>query len=124
MSEKYQEKPKNDLLENPTTRLIGAIALILLGVLFLLSENKILVLTGNWWALFIAIPALLLLYNAYSVYNRDGHVTTEVRKNFSGGVILSLVTIMAATDRWGSLWPLFLIALGVLTLFGFVRQGD
>lgn len=124
MSEKSQEKPKNDILENPMTRLIGAVALILLGILFLLSENKILVLTGNWWALFIAVPALLMLYNAYSAYNRDGHVTVDVRKNLSGGVILALVAIMAATDRWGSLWPLFLIALGVLVMFGFTRQGD
>ena len=124
MSEKSQEKPKNDMLENPTTRMIGAVALIVVGLLFLLSENKILILTGNWWALFIAIPAVLLLYNAYSAYNRDQQITAYVRKNLSGGVILSLVTIMAATDRWGSLWPLFLIVVGVLILFGFMRQGD
>jgi hypothetical protein len=124
MSEKFQEKPKHDILENPTSRLIGAVALIVLGILFLLSENKLLVLTGNWWALFIAVPALLMLYNAYSAYIRDGHVTANVRKSLSSGVILTLVTIMAATDRWGSLWPLFLIALGVLVLFGFTRQGD
>lgn len=118
------EKPKNDFLENPTTRWIGAVALIVLGILFLLSENKVFLLTGNWWAIFIAIPALLMFYNAYTAYNRDHHTTPDVRKNVTGGVILTLVTIMAATDRWSSLWPLFIIAIGVLILFGFTRQGD
>ncbi len=118
------EKPKNDVLQNPSARLIGAVALVVLGVLFLLSENKILALTGNWWAVFIAVPALLMLYTAYSAYSRDRQMTAEVRKNLSGGVLLSVVTIIAVTDRWGSMWPLFLIAIGLLVLFGITRQGE
>ena len=131
MAEDYQEKPKNDaertpdeFLENPTTRFTGAIVLIGLGVVFLLSQMDILNLSGNWWAIFIALPAAVMLYNAYTAYNRAGHLTAKVRKNVSGGVIVGTVALIAATGQWGRLWPLFLIVPGILWLLGLTRQTD
>lgn len=131
MAERYQEKPKNETerpqgeaLENPATRIIAALALIGLGVFFLLNQMNILNLSGNWWAIFIAIPAVAMLYNAYTAYNRDGRITAEVRKNLSGGVIVATVAFIAATNQWGKLWPLFLIVPGVLLLLGLTREKD
>ena len=126
MSEESSEKLKrgDEFLEKPATRYTGAIVLIVLGVVFLLSQNGIMVLSGNWWAIFIALPAVVMLYHAYTAYNREGRVTSEVRKNLSGGAIVGTVAIIAATDQWDKWWPLFLIVPGVLILLGFMRQGD
>ena len=131
MVENYQEKPKNkneytqgEFLEKPATRITGALVLIGLGVFFLLDQMNILTLSGNWWAIFIAIPAVVMLYNAYTAYNRDGRLTAEVRKNVSGGVIVATVAFIAVTDQWGRLWPLFLIVPGVLWLLGMTREKD
>ncbi len=126
MSEDYPEKPKTDadFLEKPATRYTGAIVLILLGVIFLLAQNGILVLSGNWWAIFIALPAVVMLYHAYTAYNREGRVTAEVRKNLSGGAIVGTVAIIAVLGQWDKLWPLFLIVPGTLILLGFMRKDD
>ena len=115
-----EEKEKRDqFFDNPTTRTSGAIGLIAIGVIFLLTQNDILDLSGNWWAIFIAIPAVFMLYNAFTAYNREQRVTPEVRKNVSGGAMVAVVAVIAATGEWGTLWPLFLIVPGVLMLLGF-----
>jgi drug/metabolite transporter (DMT)-like permease len=116
-----QDKPKrnhlmDDVLEKPSSRISGAVVLIALGVIFLLTQNNLLRLSGNWWALFIFIPAAVMLYNAYTAYNRDKYVTPVVRSQLSGGVIVLTVAVIAATGQWGTLWPLFLIVPGVLLL--------
>lgn len=133
MSGDYPEKPKrsnggftpNDLLENRKNRLAGALVLIGLGVVFLLSEIDLLDLSGNWWALFIAFPAVVMLYNAYNAYQQEGRITKEVRDNLSGGAMVSTVAIIAFTGLWGTLWPFFLIVPGVLWLvLGSGQQDD
>lgn len=131
MAEEYQTPSKredegldsDEFFENPTNRTVGAVILIVLGVLFLFSQMNVLDLTGNWWAIFIAVPAVMMLYNAYMAYNRAGGITQEVRKNVSGGAMVGTTAIVAATGRWDTLWPLFLIVLGVLALAGFTGSG-
>jgi hypothetical protein len=125
MSEEFPEKPKRT--EGPADSLVersGAILLIGLGVVFLLVQADVFDLTGNWWAIFIFFPAAAMLYNAYTGYQRDGVVSEDVRKNISGGVFVGTVAIVAATGEWDKLWPLFLIVLGALMLFGFLKRGD
>ena len=127
MSEDYSDKPKRDEHTGPTDSLVersGAILLIGLGVVFLLVQAGAFDLTGNWWAIFIFFPAAMMLYNAYVEYQREGVVSDEVRKNIGGGVFVGTVAIVAATGEWGKLWPLLLIVLGVLMLFGFLKKGD
>ena len=125
MSEDYQDLTKDEgessfdaLLGNQSSRVIGAVVLIGLGVVFLLSQFDVLNLSGNWWALFIAIPAAVMLFRAYSIYSRVGHYSDEVRKNLTGGLIVATVAIIAFTNQWGRLWPLFLIVPGALMLLG------
>ncbi len=131
MSEEIQEKPKHDderasnpWLEDPKTRVTGAVVLIGLGVLFLLAQFDVLDLSGNWWAIFIAFPAIAMLYNAYTGYTRAGTITDEVRKNVAGGAMVATVAIIAFTGEWGRLWPLFLIVPGVLWLLGFTNRKE
>ena len=120
-----EEKRKigEPLMDNETGRVTGAIVLIGLGVAFLLAQTGILSLSGNWWALFIALPAIAMLYNAYTNYQKAGHVTSDVRRNISGAAVVGTVAIIALTGQWGTLWPLFLIVPGVMMLLGFMK-GD
>ena len=123
-SKSKREEDSGEFLDNPTNRIAGALGLIVVGVLFLLAQMNVLSLSGNWWAIFIAIPAVLMLYNAYTAYNRDGGITPEVRKNVSGGAVVATVALVAATGRWETLWPLFLIVPGILLLTGFATTND
>jgi hypothetical protein len=91
-------------------------------VFFLLAQFGMLTLTGNWWALFIAVPAVVLLYSAYVSYNKAGQIDEEVRRQLFGGVIVGMVALIALTGQWGTLWPLFLIVPGVLLLLGGGRE--
>jgi cytoskeletal protein CcmA (bactofilin family) len=111
-------------MDKQNNRVIGGIVLIGLGVLFLLSQSGLLSLSGNWWAIFIALPAAVMLYNAFTGYQQAGQMTAEVRRNISGGVIVGTVAVIALTGQWGTLWPLFLIVPGVMMLLGFTKQND
>lgn len=106
-------------MNNQSSRVVGGLVLIGLGILFFLAQANIISLSGNWWAIFIALPAASLLYKAYTDYQETGRMTNEVRNNFSGGIIVGTVAFIALTGQWGTLWPLFLIVPGVLVLFGF-----
>lgn len=122
-----QDKPKRyhedgDVFDRPANRISGAIVLIALGVIFLLTQNNMLRLSGNWWAIFIFIPAAVMLFNAFTDYNREKQVTPFVRNNVFGGIIVLTVAVIAATGQWGTLWPLFLIVPGVLLLLGMGKQ--
>lgn len=109
-------------MNNQSSRVVGGLVLIGLGVVFLLAQLNIFSLSGNWWAIFIALPASLLLYQAYTAYQETGEITGEVRKNVVGGTIVGTVALIAATGQWETLWPLFLIVPGVLVLFGFISN--
>lgn len=61
---------------------------------------------GNWWAIFIALPALAMLYTAYTTYR------------LSGGIIVGLIAVLAAVNQWSLLLPLLLIVIGVFVALG------
>lgn len=100
---------------NRTSPLILGGILILIGVVFLAQNLTDFDLGNwNWWALFILIPALGSLANAWRVYQAQGQVTRAVRGPLVGGVVLLLVTTILLFDLdWGALWPVFLIILGI-----------
>lgn len=99
------EKVKNSERSMPATtstqpRVIGAVSLIGLGVIFLLQPLLGWSLSGNWWAIFIFLPAIGLLYTAYNTYQRHGTWTQAAREQVGGGGMLLVVAILAATGRW------------------------
>lgn len=122
------EKPKRDdrqdvrpeLMDNPQMRVVGAVALIGLGVIFLLRQYGVdIPLFQNWWALFILIPGIGALWTGYNMYNRAGTWTQEARGAVGGGVVILLIALIFLLNLdWGKVWPLFLIVPGVLLLFG------
>ena len=94
--------------------ILGGI-LILIGVIFLARNVTDWDLGNwNWWALFILIPALGSLANAWRIYQAEGRVTAAMRGPLVGGFALLLVTTILLFDLdWGTMWPLFLIIIGV-----------
>ena len=122
------EKPKRDerqnsgpdTWDNPQMRVIGAVALIGLGVIFLLRQYGVdIPLFQNWWAFFILIPGIGALWTGYNMYNRAGTWTQEAQGAVGGGVVITLIAFIFLLNLdWGKVWPLFLIVPGVLLLFG------
>jgi len=97
---------------------IGGAILIGLGVLFLL-QNFGLPMPGNWWALFILIPAFGAFAAAARVYQFTGALSPAVTGPLTGGVILTLIALIFLLGLpWGIVWPVFLIVAGLGALIG------
>lgn len=91
----------------------GGLILIGLGTIFLLSQ-----ITGwyiqNWWALFIFIPAIFQLNDAWKGYRANGRLTHDTRGSLFGGLLLGTVaSFFLFSISWNLFWPLVLIMLGV-----------
>ena len=95
----------------------GGLVLIVIGSAFLIQN-----LTGywfeNWWALFIAIPGVFALMGARRLYEQNGQRFTGQVATAAAGALFPLLiaAIFLFQLNWGKVWPLFLIAAGVLAL--------
>jgi hypothetical protein len=100
--------------------LIAAIALIIIGAVFLLRNLDIIRLGRNWWALFMLIPIAYSLASAWRRRRESvGKFTPEVRNSLIGAVTLTVVmAIFLFGLSWGAMWPVFLIIGGVAMIFG------
>lgn len=95
----------------------GGAVLILIGAVFLL-RNVTGIWFDDWWALFIAIPGVVALASAWSLYQRNGNrLDGPVLGAALAGVFPLLVAAIFLFDLdWGRVWPLFLIAAGLLAM--------
>jgi riboflavin transporter FmnP len=92
---------------------IGGVVLILLGLIFLV-QNLSGAQLGNWWALFILIPAIGSLAAAWRAHQTHGRLTAAARGPLIGGLVLTLVALIFLLNlNWGQVWPLFLILAGL-----------
>jgi cobalamin biosynthesis protein CobD/CbiB len=101
------------------TWIIGLI-LIGLGVAFLLQDmGTISIPFGNWWALFILIPAVASFDRAFRAYrNADGHLNASVRNPLFVGVVLTIVTLgFIFNINWTFFGPALIILVGLGILF-------
>ncbi len=93
---------------------IPGIILIALGVVFLLNNYMGIRLLSNWWALFILIPALINLNNAWTRYRADGRWSDEAIGALTGGVLIGAIALMFLLGiSWSMFWPVMLIILGL-----------
>ena len=109
--------------------LAAALVLILLGGLFLLQNFGALPGLGNWWALFILIPALRAAGMAWALYRDAGHrLTAGARRALLSAAFFVFLTAMFLFNlSWGRFWPVFLILAGLEALAsrgGEARQED
>lgn len=95
---------------------IGGAVLMVIGIIFLIQNISGLHL-GNWWAVFILIPAVGSFATAWRIYQANGRLTAAARGPLIGGLVLLLVAaIFLFNLDWGRTWPLFLIIAGAGTL--------
>ena len=125
--QEIDEKPKRDFdggaLDHSQTRVVGALILIGIGVIFFLQQSNFIKLDFNWWAIFIVIPGAWLLWSAYAAYSQAGTWTKRAREQAVSAVSMLVVGGILIFDLdWGRVWPLFLIVPGVLMLLGFMRD--
>jgi hypothetical protein len=92
--------------------------LIVLGV-FLLLQNITGWNLGNWWALFILIPAFGALAKGWQLYQESGTIDERVRGSLIGGLVLLFVFAMFFFGfNWSLFWPILLIVIGTGALIG------
>lgn len=108
--EQAQGSEHSDSHENHSW--IPGVVLIALGVLFLF-DNAFGVELDNWWALFILIPAVVNLNNAWRRYRRAGRWTSSARSALTGGLLIGTVALIFLFElSWSLFWPVLLIILG------------
>jgi hypothetical protein len=92
---------------------IGALVLIVIGVMVLLG-NFGFHLAGHWWAALILVPAVGLLVTAIRFYRADGEANGRVIGPAIGGfVLLALaLSLFFGFHGAGFMWPVVLIAVG------------
>jgi hypothetical protein len=89
------------------------LVLIAVGGVFLLQNAGLPVLVGNWWALFILIPAMAAFAAAWSLYRQSGRLTPGVVGLITGGLVpLTVALIFLFNFDFGYAWPLLLVVLG------------
>lgn len=104
-------------------RLFPAIAVIAVGVIFLMSNlgvNIPFLDSSNWWAWLILLAAFGPLSHAYDTYRTRGKIDAEAAYSLlvAGAIALVAVMFLLGLD-WQVWWPLFVILGG---LFALVRQ--
>jgi hypothetical protein len=103
---------------------IVGVVLIVLGGIFLL-QNQGLFSLQNWWALFILIPALGSLSDAWRHYQEAGGFTSKVRNSLFWGLVLIMVCAIFLLDlSWTYFGPAILILIGLGILFNALLPGD
>lgn len=93
--------------------IVGAV-LIIAGLAFLAGNIFSFSFITNWWAIFIFIPALYSLSQAWGVYQANGRLTERARNNLIGGLLIGAVAVIFLFGlNFGNWWPIFLIIIGV-----------
>jgi hypothetical protein len=106
-------------------RMIGALVLIGLGIVFLLMQNGVVMPNFNWWSLFIFIPGIALLAKSVAAYRHFGYLTQQARAAITGGTITTFVgSIFLFNLDWGKVWPVFIIIPGIFMLLGLSNTGE
>jgi hypothetical protein len=92
---------------------ILGLVLVAVGCVFLLQNAGLPVLVGNWWALFILIPAIGAFAGAWTLYQQTGQLTPGVVGLITGGLVpLTIALIFLFNFNFGSAWPALLVVLG------------
>ena len=104
--------------------MLGTGLLIVVG-LVLLAQNFGISTLNNWWALFILIPAVGALANAWRAYSAaGGHLTGSARGSLIGGLILLMVTAVFLFNlNWSLLGPILIILAGAGLLINTMLPG-
>lgn len=94
---------------------IGAIILLIVGVVLLAQNFGLVTLPENWWAFFLLIPAAGSLVAAVRHYrDADNEITGDVIGSLiSTAIFTTLWATFFFEFGWGLFWPVLLIAIGL-----------
>jgi uncharacterized integral membrane protein len=102
-----------------TTSWLVGIVLILLGAAFLLENSGYLVLTRNWWAVFIYLAALASFANTWRSYRARGEFGATATGSLTWGLVFTVTaSIFFFNLAWDMWWPAILVAVGVGIVVG------
>jgi hypothetical protein len=120
------ERPKSSRPLTSSWELWAALGLILLGGFFLLQNLGVSLPFPqiNWWALFMLIPAGMILNKVWASYKANGdQLVGEARSQLVVGLMIVAIALFFLFEfAEGLFWPLLLIAGGVLVLFGALKR--
>lgn len=95
---------------------VVGLVLIVMGGLFLYSNITDADL-GNWWAMFILIPAVINFGHAWQSYQENGRLSRGARSSVIWGFFFVLLACAFYFNwSWDYIWPLFLIIGGLAIL--------
>jgi hypothetical protein len=89
-----------------------AVALILVGSMFLLQNYAGLEI-GNWWAVFILLPASGAFAAAWTAWRSGLHPAAVSGPLIGGLAMLTVAAIFLLDLQWSRIWPVFLILAGI-----------
>lgn len=96
-----------------TASWVVGVILILLGAAFMLEQTGVVVLTGNWWSVFIYLGAAASFINAWRSYRARGEAGSSAGGSLTWGLVLTVVATIFLLDlEWNTWWPAILIAVG------------
>ena len=104
----------------PNYSIAAAVALIVIGGIFLLRNFDVIDIGRNWWAWFMLIPIAYIFSSAWRRrQENDGKFPPAARNSLVSGAVLVLVMCIFLFDlNWGMIWPVFLILGGLSVLVG------
>ncbi|MFN2138061.1 MAG: LiaF transmembrane domain-containing protein, partial [Candidatus Promineifilaceae bacterium] len=99
---------------------MAGLVFIAIGVCYFLYQYGYLPALANWWALFLLLPAVGTLAAAVGAYRRRKHLwAPEVVGLFIAAIFFfSLTAAFLFSVDFSWLWPLFLIAAGLVLMGG------
>lgn len=101
---------------------MGGLALIVIGVVYLIQNFTGAPVLFNWWALFILIPAVGALSSAWDQYQRHGQLTSGAISALIGGLVLTMIAANFLFGlSFGNIGPIILILAGAALLFTALR---
>jgi len=106
------QTPQDDKQNYP---MIAAIALIVIGVIFLLRNFDVVDFGSNWWALFILIPIAYSLSSAWRHRRENAGKFPPAARGalISAAGMTVVMAIFLFGLNWGTMWPVFLIIGGM-----------
>jgi hypothetical protein len=78
---------------------IFGLVLITVGGALLLQKWRLPVLVGNWWALFMLIPAIGAFASAWALYRQAAQFTPRVGGLITGGLVPLTIALRANVDQ-------------------------
>ena len=110
-----QQKAEDTLTQRSNRAWVFGAVITLIGVVILMQNTGLIGQNiGNWRALFLMIPALILFGNAYNEVKENGTMSKKARSGLIFGVVLTTITAVLVFNLDLNIYgPIILICTGL-----------